>query len=280
MLPNLVVIGAMKAGTTSLHHYLSGHPDVAMSSDKEPRFFTTEGNWDRGRGWYESQFQTGKPVRGESTPDYTKFPRHAGVPARMHALIPDAKLVYLVRDPVQRLVSHYIDAYSFGRLNASLDEVLESPEGRHLVSCSKYFMQVSQYLPYYDENMILVVTTEDLQADPRSTLAAIFRFLDVDDSFDSPEFGRVVRPSQELRRKTTAGYAALRVVERVRKSPVRKYLPRTLRRPVDALNAWTSRPIERPTFDCSRHADLVAELRDDANSFRELTGKELPAWSV
>src|ERR671915_544163 len=98
MLPNLIVIGAMKSGTTSLHNYLSLHPEIFMTEVKEPSFFTLEGNWWRGREWYEAQFPVAAKIRGESSPDYTKHPRHAGAPERMHAMIPDAKLVYLLRD--------------------------------------------------------------------------------------------------------------------------------------------------------------------------------------
>ena len=163
-LPDFIVIGAMKSGTTSLHHYLSCHPDIAMTTVKEPTFFTAEGNWDKGLDWYRKQFGSDGTLRGEVSPDYTKFPRHAGVPARMHATLPHAKLIYLVRDPIERLISHYVDAYSFRRANGPLNEVLRDAEGRHYVACSKYFLQLEQYLPFYDFEQFLVVATEDLAA--------------------------------------------------------------------------------------------------------------------
>jgi hypothetical protein len=102
LLPNLIVIGAMKAGTTSLHAYLSLHPEIFMSANKEPRFFTEEWNWHKGLEWYEAQFPERVTIRGESTPDYTKLPEIRNVPERIHSLIPDVRLIYLVRDPIDR----------------------------------------------------------------------------------------------------------------------------------------------------------------------------------
>ena len=107
MLPNLIVIGAAKCGTTSLHAYLDEHPEIAMSREKELHFFVDRKNWGRGIEWYEAQFDASAPVRGESSPGYSAYPLYEGVAERMARVVPDAKLVYLVRDPVERVVSHY-----------------------------------------------------------------------------------------------------------------------------------------------------------------------------
>ena len=239
-LPDFIVIGAMKSGTTSLHHYLSCHPDIAMTTVKEPTFFTAEGNWDKGLDWYRKQFGSDGTLRGEVSPDYTKFPRHAGVPARMHATLPHAKLIYLVRDPIERLISHYVDAYSFRRANGPLNEVLRDAEGRHYVACSKYFLQLEQYLPFYDFEQFLVVATEDLAARRDETLARIFRFLEVDDSFRSDEFSRVLYERAAHRRNTGVGDVALRLARRVRATPLGRRLPSRLMSPVHLLNRATA----------------------------------------
>ena len=79
MLPNLIVIGAAKCGTTSLHEYLNEHPEISMSSEKELYFFVEEKNLGKGLAWYESQFDPSAPVRGESSPGYSAFPLYRGV---------------------------------------------------------------------------------------------------------------------------------------------------------------------------------------------------------
>jgi hypothetical protein len=278
MLPNLIVIGAMKAGTTSLHHYLSLHPEIFMSDDKEPSFFTVEKNWHRGLPWYESLFATERPIRGEASPDYTKFPLIGGVPERIHSVLPNTKMIYLVREPIERIVSHYIDAYSFGRVHKPLNRELADFESHHFVNCSRYHMQLERYLEYFDADQIYVLTTDELRDDRQATLRGVFDFLGVNSSFYSYEFEQVLYRADEKRRKTKLGYVLVRFAETVRSSRLRRYASPKLMLPVHAFNARTSRPIPRPKLDESLHRELVDFLRPDADSLRAFTGKSLANW--
>ena len=106
-LPNLIIIGGLKCGTTSIHHYLGLHPEIHMSKPKELNFFVEELNWDLGLDWYRGRFDDRFAVRGESSPHYTNLPYFEGVPERIHEHIPDAKLIYMVRDPISRILSHW-----------------------------------------------------------------------------------------------------------------------------------------------------------------------------
>ena len=100
MLPNFIIIGAGKCGTSALYYYLHHHPEVQMSRVKELRFFNGE-KWNQGLGWYESNWDgSSAPVRGEASPGYTTYPEPSDTATRMHDVIPDAKLIYLVRDPI------------------------------------------------------------------------------------------------------------------------------------------------------------------------------------
>ncbi len=280
MLPDFVVIGAMKSGTTSLHYYLSLHPDIVMSNEKEPTFFTREGQWENGVDWYASQFDGEATLVGEASPDYTKFPRHAGVPARMHSVLPDAKLVYVVRDPIERLISHYVDAYSFGRVHRPLNDALDDDEGRHYVACSKYFFQIEQYLPFYDPERILVVQTEALAARRAETLSRIFSFLGADPTFSDDGFARVLYQRGEHRRKSRVGYAAVRLAEQVRRTSLGRRLPASLARPIHAFNSATAKPVAQPELSAKRREELIAELRPDVERLREFTGDELAGWCL
>ena len=86
-LPNLIVIGGLKCGTTSLHHYLGLHPRIEMSRPKELNFFVSELNWDLGADWYASHFDRSAQIRGETSPHYTNLPRFTGVAERMRELL-------------------------------------------------------------------------------------------------------------------------------------------------------------------------------------------------
>ena len=130
-LPNLIVIGTQKGETSSLHYYLSLHPQICMSREKELNFFISErdwSNWKRGVEWYKKKFIGKAQIYGESSPNYTNYPRYDQVPKRMHSIVPEAKLVYILRDPIKRIISHYMHKYSKGKENRSLllDESLES----------------------------------------------------------------------------------------------------------------------------------------------------------
>ena len=125
MLPNLVIIGAMKCGTTSLHYYLDQHPDISMSAKKETNFFTPRG-FDKGVEWYEQQFTGGTRICGEASPNYSYFDRFPGVPERMHSVIPEPRIIYMVRNPIRRILSQYVHECSAGRETKSLGDAVHT----------------------------------------------------------------------------------------------------------------------------------------------------------
>jgi sulfotransferase family protein len=183
MLPNFLVIGAMKAGTDSLWEYLRAHPQVFMSEPKEIDFFVEELNWVRGIPWYESHFVQagGAKVIGEASTSYSKWPLHNGVPGRLASVIPDVRLVYLVRHPLDRIQSHYLHQRLLGLERRSISEaVLSDPS---YVNLSRYSLQLRQYFHYFDRSQVLVLKSEDLRHDRRAVMACLAEFLDIDDSW-------------------------------------------------------------------------------------------------
>lgn len=181
-LPNFVVIGAMKAGTVSLRHYLDEHPDVFLGRGGrfgEPNFFTAEYNWPRGRGWYESVFDgAGKATAiGECSPSYTMAPAFRGVPERMAQVVPDARLIYLVRDPIARMRSMYMHQVSAGRERRRAEAALL--DDRYL-GPSLYGFQLAAFLGHFDRRQVLVIASEVLRDRPREALTAVFGHLAVD----------------------------------------------------------------------------------------------------
>jgi Sulfotransferase domain len=181
-LPTFVVIGAMKGGTVSLCHYLDDHPDVFIARGGtfgEPHFFVAETNWPRGLGWYESLFDgaDGVAAVGECSPGYSWAHVHRGVPERMAQVVPEARLVYVVRDPIARMQSMYMHQVSAGRERRRAEEALRDDP---YLWPSMYGFQLAAFLDYFDRSQLLVIASEVLRERPREALSAVFGHLGVD----------------------------------------------------------------------------------------------------
>lgn len=273
-LPNLIIIGAMKCGTTSLHYYLAQHPEIAMSGEKALDFFIEARNWQRGLAWYERQFAKGTTVRGEASPNYTGARHYPGVPERMHGVVPDAKLVFMVRDPIARVVSHWMHSVDAGRERRPLSEGVRH-EG--YIDRSRYFRQLSEFTRYYPLERIHLIEMEDLAARRRAVLRDLFEFLEVAPDFDSSAFDREKHRSATKRERTAAG----RWVAASRLGRAIEALPPSLRRPARGIvYRPLSRPLERPALAPADRAWLADTLRPDVERFRELTGRPFARWGI
>ncbi|MDX1395609.1 MAG: sulfotransferase [Gemmatimonadota bacterium] len=271
LLPNLIVIGAMKTGTSSLQFYLRQHPEVFMSAEKELNFFVEDRAWGRGVAWYRSQFRNAT-VRGEASPNYSAVRRFPGVPARMHSVVPDAKLIYIVRDPIQRAISHWIHNFSDGTEDAPFEEAVR----RWIyVERSLYWRQLSAFLEFYPPERILVFTSDELRHERIATLERVFRFLGVDPTYRSPRF-HLVRHRSSLRRRS--GRAGRRLAaSRVGRAMTR--LPQPFRWQLNHLVYYPlSRPIERPVMSRRTRQWFVEQVRDDVADLGAYMGRELSGW--
>jgi hypothetical protein len=184
------IVGAAKAGTTSLHTYLQQHPQIYMSPVKEPHFFYSNDLYARrfDESSYLALFEgaTEELLRGESSALYLCDP---AVPGRISRVSPDAKIIIMLRDPVQRVFSHYLMDDYHGKHTHSFLEVLQmSPppgfDGPYniYVELGRYCQQVSRYLDVFGEN-VLVMFYEEFFADVRTHLRDVFRFLGVDEEY-------------------------------------------------------------------------------------------------
>src|SRR5688572_21284860 len=143
-----LIIGAQKAGTTSLYSYLAAHPDIYGSPIKEPKYFLNEQPTANDRRAYYSLFEgrTSQRRTFEATPHYTQFPGYTGVPQRIAAELPDAQLIYIIRHPIERTYSHYM----FRLTSAEAREFRGFEEALDLhpfyTYISRYHSQLEQYL--------------------------------------------------------------------------------------------------------------------------------------
>jgi hypothetical protein len=189
MLPHFLIVGAMKAGTTTLRHYLQGVEQVWIYPG-EVRFFSQDQKYAKGLGWYESLFEqaAGKAVIGEKSPAYSFQPR---VPQRIHDCLPDVKLIWLFREPVARTYSHYWHSATRGKERLSFrtaiareDERVRRNLLRGYKKRSRYAEQVSRYLEFFRREQMLFLLFEDLVKDPALVLNHLLEFLEVDTRID------------------------------------------------------------------------------------------------
>ncbi|MEY2567268.1 MAG: hypothetical protein QOE35_1797 [Actinomycetota bacterium] len=242
VLPDALVIGAQRSGTSSLYKYLEAHPQLMPSIRKETEYFTF---WfDKGDRWYRSHFPTqarmaaarrgGRPAQAfEATPYYLFHP-HA--PERAAAVVPHARLVAVLRNPVERAYSHWQHEVRGGRESLSFEEAIDAePErvdteerrlqndpsyrsNRHhrfsYVGRGRYAMQLERWLAHYPREQLLVVRSEDLYADPASTFLRIVEHMGVDQwepaefrnhSYEGlrPEAGPPMAPATRTRLEAT-----------------------------------------------------------------------------
>jgi hypothetical protein len=266
-LPSLFIIGAAKCGTTSLHRYLAEHPEVCMSSEKEPMCFEPL-DWVERLDDYRDLFERPARVRGEASTAYAAYPWVPEIPDRIRGLVPDARIIYMVREPIGRTVSHYAQnvwdrfpVRPFEELMEDLEEPMNMP-----VWCSRYATQLERYLERFPSEHILVLDQHDLQRDRAATMHRVFEFLEVEPSFTSPAWDiehntaghhRVPRPwAHRLRRLERP---AMRV------PPLRRLL---------------THEIPKPVLTPGQRARLVGILEPEARRFRQLTGMKLDHWPV
>ena len=272
-LPNLVVIGAQKCGTTGLHYILATHPEISMSRPKELNFFIGERNWPRGVEWYREHFDPEASVRGESSPNYTTYPHHLGIPERMHEIVPGAKLIFLVRDPLERIAAHWVHNYAKRREKGDLRETLLHPNTTYVLR-SKYHAQLRQFLNHYTLSQVLVIDQDDLRLRRSETLREVFGFLGVDPDFEHPGLHSERHRTTRKRRATALGVK----VQPLRRTAVGSRLPKALWNALDV--GVLGRPIPRPDVRGALGPEVIEVLHEDADRLRELTGRSFESWSV
>lgn len=298
-LPNFLIIGAAKSGTTSLHHYLRQHPDIYMCPRKDTFFFDFDGHapdfggpgdnaWYKGRAVVdEAEYRAlfagvaNEAVVGEACTAYLYDPE---APARIRRLIPDTKLIAVLRDPVERAYSSFLQQVRDG-LETTTDfaEALafESERMRqnwrplwHYRQRGFYFEQIARYLEHFERSQLRIFLYEDLQQDPAGMMKEIFAFLGVDTGFESDVSVRHNR----------AGIPASRLLYRLVMTPntvksvAKSLLPGWLRSTIRAAVTDNSLSMRRPQLPDGLRRQLTADYRIDVLRLQDLIQRDLSNW--
>jgi hypothetical protein len=267
--PDFIIIGAMKSATSTLHVQLSRQPGFWMSTPKEPNFFSDEDVWSQGLGWYSDLFAGAAPsdLRGESSTHYTKLPDYPDTLGRMREHVPDAKLIYIMRHPVDRLVSHFMHAWLEASMEGHIDQAVDRyPQ---LVSYGQYAMQIRPFLENYGPENVLPVFFERLTAHPQQELERVCAFLGYQ--------GAPVWKDEESQQNVST--------ERLRVDPLRdriinyppvrfirqNMVPQSVRTRIK--QAWQIS--EKPQLSSSVRQELTTVFDEDLNNLGNWLGAEL-----
>ena len=216
--PNLFLIGTMKSGTTYLRKLLNAHPDIFMCDPDEPSYFVDPRwlrtlypeMWERGlwrsEGRYLDLFRPAGDARilGEASTNYTMLPLLWGVPQRIAAFNPEARFIYLLRDLVERTISHY---WHVARHHAEHRPIAEAVRrDPQFVAVSHYAMQLRPFLERFGHERIAVLIHEQLVADPRGVMGNLYRWLGVNAAWaDVSEFSEPENLNPRNSRRTRLG---------------------------------------------------------------------------
>jgi hypothetical protein len=278
-MPTLIIVGGLKCGTTSIHHYLGLHPEIQMSKPKELNFFVEEMNWDLGLDWYASRFDDRFKVRGESSPHYTNLPRFDGVAERIGEHCPDARLLYMVRDPIKRILSHWVHATGAGYETREMIPTLSLPDTQY-VNRSKYWMQLQPYLGCFDRSQIEVITQEELQSERQATMRKAFAFAGVDEGFTSEQFDR------EWEKSSAKQGDKYQFMEKLIKLPgLRSFdrnfdrLPESMRWIVEkVVHDPEKPPAPKPKLPDDLFETIRGHFGADVAALQEFAGREFAGW--
>jgi hypothetical protein len=278
-LPNLIIIGGLKCGTTSIHHYLGLHPEIQMSKPKELNFFVEELNWDLGLDWYASRFDDRFKVRGESSPHYTNQPRFGGVAARIREHCPDARLIYMVRDPIKRILSHWVHATGAGYETRELVPTLSEPDSSY-IHRSMYWMQLQPYLELFDRSQIEIITQEELQSEREETMRKAFRFAGVDETFTSEQFDR------EWEKSSAKQGDKYQFMERLIKLPGFRSFDRNFDRLPESMRWLVEKvvhdpdkpPAPKPKLPDDLFETVRGRFGEDVAALQQFAGREFAGW--
>jgi hypothetical protein len=274
--PNFIVIGAARSGTTSLHKYLEAHPDIFMSDIKEINFFSNQKYWQKGIDWYKRHFaRANHTAVGEASTSYTNFPLIKNVPKRMHTFLPHAKLIYIVRDPIDRFISHYLQRIRRGAETRKISDIVENHPDDHLLWQGRYFAQLEQFLSYYPFERFLLLTIDDLKNTPNETVMSIYRFLGVDDSFINADFSVTHNANKRTTQKNWFGRKVFRFYE---DNVEQVNFPYTFKKMFFRLAELGARPIEKPVLSEDQVRTLQEYYACDIDSLQKISGKDLGGW--
>lgn len=265
--PDFLIIGAMKAGTTALHVQLDRHPDVWLPDGETDWFAVASPPEELEAALAPAPAEA---VVGFDSPNCTKWPASEGVPERIAAHAPEARMVYLLRHPIERMRSHWLHRAAEGLVREPAAEALVRYDA--YLQASSYGAQLARFLEVFDRDRILVLRSEDLRADTHGVAQQVCAFLGVDPSRLGRLDDATVHASDAKTVARPGLWALHGAIEDGR-------VPRALRGPLRRV-ATRRASADAAALPAGVEAELVARLQPDLARLVELVGGDFDAWGL
>ncbi len=270
---DFIIIGAQKAGTTSLAAQLSDHPGICFCRVKEPSYFNRAGDWEAGlREYHQLYLPEDGQICGEASTMYTSLPQWQDTHSRLYAYNPELKLIYIMRQPVDRVISNYSHRLVRGLVKAPPEvAIFEDPA---FINRSRYKFQITPYLELFDRERVLLLVFEEYAADQHRSLQTIAEFLGVsNDDFKGVTTARRHRSVGDWYWK----YETVRKLVRSNafQAP-RSLMPTSIRKAV--RRRLSNRLDEQPYFSPNLRHKIWQLVEDDVREIEQLMGRRLDMW--
>lgn len=289
--PDFVIIGAAKSGTTTLYQYLCRHPQVYMSTPKEPEFFARDEVYSLGSEWYASLFEQAKPdqICGEASTKYTNsdYPKSA---ERLAQLVSNPKLIYVMRNPTERAYSHYVQRIKTGQNTRTQLEITRTFEEAiaqedFLLKSGIYIEQIENYLRFFPKESFLFLLMEDLIESPQDVLRQTCSFLGIDQEIDLTEEGLIYANQASthkkwfLRSRITAPLKSISVVNKIAESLPKKYrdLAYTFLKNLPYAKTVQDQYLPKPMLPETREI-LIDKFREPNQRLANFLNRNLSHW--
>mgnify|MGYP001253223458 CR=1 FL=1 len=278
---NTFIVGAPKTGTTSLYYYLNQHTNVCMSSIKEPNFFSAK---EVNSLFYKSQVvddineyhklfsQNKKQIIGEASVSYLFFNE---VPNRIYKYNPKAKIIILLRNPIERALSHYLMDFRLGFCSENFEDIIAQPEifpqyYQQYLELGNYFLQLKRYLNVFNENQLSIVFYDDLKSNSQKVMKHIFSFLEIEfQDLDYSIQNSFLSPSNIF------------VSELYKFNSLRKIVKSLFPEPfLSLVKSIFFSNNSKPTFSDSIIKQLNAYYKSDIVELEKLLNKDLSKWDL
>lgn len=267
--PDFIIIGAMKSATSTLHEQLALQPGFFMSTPKEPNFFSDDQVYELGLDWYANLFSGAGvgDICGESSTHYTKLPDYPQTIERMKSYLPSLKLIYVIRHPIERLVSHYIHQWSQNVIKTDINQAIDKFD--ELINYSRYSMQLAPFIDAYGAENIHIAFSEAFRIRPQYELEKVTRFL----GYNKPVIWYEDLPEQNVSSQRVRRFKGY---DFVINHPLlmwlrRNLIPQKLRDAVKNKLTLKSRPL----IDEQHTQKLTQIFNEDLTSLGGLLGVEL-----